>query len=137
VVNVVSTENSEGDCRAEFCSCRQFQEAPLYIEIMTGAKFPPDLVDEFIDIGKSSSKRCRKFDACVRVEDAEVVTPLPCHVPKRNGIHRKTLYAESNERYIQIPSPIPANHNRHRAGEEFAGGDLILRRGEQIGPQRS
>ena len=84
-------------------------DAPC-IEIMTGARFPPP----FVKGGKEWV-----FDSCVRLED---VTPLP--LAKLQGA-----------RLIQTVKPVPPNLHRRRAGEDFAKGDLVVRKGQTLRPQ--
>lgn len=79
-------------------------------EIMTGARFPGPYIED---------GTVWDFDACVRLEDVEL---LPSNSPD----HRQL---------VQIVKPVKAHQNRRSAGEDFAKGDLVMRRGQAIGSQ--
>ncbi|GAB1317795.1 molybdopterin adenylyltransferase [Madurella fahalii] len=78
------------------------------IEIMTGAIFP-----EFGPKGKP-------YDACVKVEDTVLVDGGP---PQAHS-----------DRHILVTKPVAPNANKRFANSDIRKGDVILSRGEIVGP---
>lgn len=87
-------------------------DASVYpcVEIMTGARFPEAIEGDH-----------RPFDACVKLEDVEVL------VAKGER--------PSGNRYIQVVKPVDASQNRRVAGTDFVEGDAVVRAGERIRPR--
>lgn len=85
-------------------------DIPPCIEIVRGAQFPPAFVD---------GAKQWVFDAFVRLED---VAPLP------------SAYSDGT-RLVQVVKPVLPNSHRRHAGEDFAKGDLVVRKGETLRSQ--
>lgn len=87
-------------------------DASVYpcVEIMTGARFPEAIEGDH-----------RLFDACVKLEDVEVLV----------GKGERP----SGNQYIQVVKPVDASQNRRVAGADFAEGDAVVRDGERIRPR--
>ena len=80
------------------------------VEIMTGARFPGLYIEDGVTWN---------FDACVRFEDVQL---LSSNLPDQGQL-------------VQIVKPVKARQNRRSAGEDFAKGDVVIRRGQAISPQ--